>query len=458
MSGVAGGDRISREHIDSTAKNYIDTVLSGFPGFKSADITGSVAAGKKDFGDIDLIVHIEGTDKRSIKKELQNYLENQSVNKILPFRSDKYRGKRSYNAGELVSILYPQTDAGKTAQIDNIIAVTKDESTFKKSFLDWPAEKQGLVLGLVKVAIQEANATRTVDKLFATVGLDVPKTDKVLEFNLSGVELQLRAYTKDNMGKEAKGSREVLWKTTIWPNVDRLLWQYDLTKSFEDILQDAQNTLKHPSSKQRIKGLFSSMVSIKSGEVGTAKAERKQKTIDMVNAMENKKSIYKSLVENEWSRRDYALSGQTDGYKALQNTIPKVLQKDPSIDKQMRLFGLAASGQGKGKKYNLHPDSINKMLSKLDKIAKLRRPDNMGTEVSGAINNALASIDHPDDYKKMGVDLTPDQQMNVIKGTAPGGELTQTKPVWDQNREVEFKKWDADNTKRWDTFAKKWRK
>ena len=296
MSGVAGGDRISREHIDSTAKNYIDTVLSGFPGFKSADITGSVAAGKKDFGDIDLIVHIEGTDKRSIKKELQNYLENQSVNKILPFRSDKYKGKRSYNAGELVSILYPQTDAGKTAQIDNIIAVTKDESTFKKSFLDWPAEKQGLVLGLVKVAIQEANATRTVDKLFATVGLDVPKTDKVLEFNLSGVELQLRAYTKDNMGKEAKGSREVLWKTTIWPNVDRLLWQYDLTKSFEDILQDAQNTLKHPSSKQRIKGLFSSMVSIKSGEVGTAKAERKQKTIDMVNAMESKRILYRSLM------------------------------------------------------------------------------------------------------------------------------------------------------------------
>ena len=214
----------------------------------------------------------------------------------MPFRSDKYKGKRSYNAGELVSILYPQTDAGKTAQIDNIIAVTKDESTFKKSFLDWPAEKQGLVLGLVKVAIQEANATRTVDKLFATVGLDVPKTDKVLEFNLSGVELQLRAYTKDNMGKEAKGSREVIWKTTIWPNVDRLLWQYDLTKSFEDILQDAQNTLKHPSSKQRIKGLFSSMVSIKSGEVGTAKAERKQKTIDMVNAMESKRTLYRSLI------------------------------------------------------------------------------------------------------------------------------------------------------------------
>ena len=163
MSGVAGGDRISNDHVDSTAKSYIDTVLSRFPGFVSADISGGVAAGKKDHGDIDLIVHIEGNDKRAIKKELQNYLENQSVNKILPFRSEKYKGRRSYNAGELVSVLYPQTDAGKTAQIDNIVAITKDESVFKKSFLDWPAEKQGLVLGLVKVAIQEATATNTVE-------------------------------------------------------------------------------------------------------------------------------------------------------------------------------------------------------------------------------------------------------------------------------------------------------
>ena len=122
MSGVAGGDRISNDHVDSTAKSYIDTVLSRFPGFVSADISGGVAAGKKDHGDIDLIVHIEGNDKRAIKKELQNYLENQSVNKILPFRSEKYKGRRSYNAGELVSVLYPQTDAGKTAQIDNIVA------------------------------------------------------------------------------------------------------------------------------------------------------------------------------------------------------------------------------------------------------------------------------------------------------------------------------------------------
>ena len=296
MSGVAGGDRISNDHVDSTAKSYIDTVLSRFPGFVSADISGGVAAGKKDHGDIDLIVHIEGNDKRAIKKELQNYLENQSVNKILPFRSEKYKGRRSYNAGELVSVLYPQTDAGKTAQIDNIVAITKDESVFKKSFLDWPAEKQGLVLGLVKVAIQEANATNTVEKLFAKLGLDIPQTEKVVEFNMSGTELQLRTYRKNDMGREVKGSREVLWSSTNWHYLDSLLWQYDLTKSFEELLNDAQNTLKHPTSKQRVKGMFNSMVSIKSGEVGTPKAVRKQKTIDMVNAMEGKKSIYRSLV------------------------------------------------------------------------------------------------------------------------------------------------------------------
>ena len=297
MSGVAGGDRISNEHVNSTAKSYIDTVLSSFPGFVSADVTGGVAAGKSDHGDIDLIVHIEGTDKRAIKKELQNYLENQSVNKILPFRSDKYKGRRSYNAGELVSVLFPQTDAGKTAQIDNIVAVTKDESAFKKSFLDWPAEKQGLILGLIKTAIQEANATKTIDRLFASIGLGAPKTNRVLEFNLSGIELQLRAYEKDHRGREAKGTREVLWKSNNWNDVVSLLRGYDLTKSFDDLLPDVQASLKHPTSKDRVKGVFNAMVSIKSGEVGTPKADRKQETINMVNAMESKHILFRSLME-----------------------------------------------------------------------------------------------------------------------------------------------------------------
>jgi len=193
--------------------------------------------------------------------------------------------------------LFPQTEAGKTAQIDNIVAVTKDESAFKKSFLDWPAEKQGLILGLIKTAIQEANATKTIDRLFASIGLGVPKTNKVLEFNLSGIELQLRAYEKDHRGREAKGTREVLWKSNNWNDVDRLLWQYDLTKSFDDLLPDVQASLKHPTSKDRVKGVFNAMVSIKSGEVGTPKADRKQETINMINAMESKHILFRSLIE-----------------------------------------------------------------------------------------------------------------------------------------------------------------
>jgi len=39
------------------------------------------------------------------------------------------------------------------------------------------------------------------------------------------------------------------------------------------------------------------MVSIKSGEVGTSKADRKQETINMINAMEGKHILFRSLME-----------------------------------------------------------------------------------------------------------------------------------------------------------------
>ena len=149
-----------------------------------------------------------------------------------------------------------------------------------------PAETQGLIMGLVKTAIQEATKKRTLPDLFARIGLQVPSTDKKLEFTLSGVNLSLRAYEADENGREVKGTRETLWNSNRWRDTVNLLSDYNLRKPFEELLDDAKATLKHPTSKQRVKGLFTSMVSIKSGEVGTAKAERKQDTIDMVNAME----------------------------------------------------------------------------------------------------------------------------------------------------------------------------
>ena len=87
---------------------------------------------------------------------MQKYLESRPQAEILPFTSEKYTGKRSYNSGEIISILYPQVGHDRAVQIDNIIALDRDETVFKKNFLDMPAENQGLIIGLVKTAIQEA--------------------------------------------------------------------------------------------------------------------------------------------------------------------------------------------------------------------------------------------------------------------------------------------------------------
>ena len=287
MSGVAGGHRIDRANVKATTDRYISDVLSGFAPFRGAEISGSYnTTGRDDFGDIDLIVHLDSDDKKSIKKDLQKYLESRPQAEILPFTSEKYTGKRSYNSGEIISILYPQVGHDRAVQIDNIIALDRDETVFKKNFLDMPAETQGLIMGLVKTAIQEATKKRKLPDLFARIGLQVPSTDKKLEFTLSGVNLSLRAYEADENGREVKGTRETLWNSNRWTDTVNLLSDYNLRKPFEELLDDAKATLKHPTSKQRVKGLFTSMVSIKSGEVGTAKAERKQDTIDMVNAME----------------------------------------------------------------------------------------------------------------------------------------------------------------------------
>jgi len=287
MSGVAGSHRIDREYVKPTVERYVNDVLKGFAPFRGAKISGSFnASGKHDFGDIDLIVQVDADNKKDIKKDLQRYLEARPNTEILPFTSDKYTGRRSYNSGEIVTVSYPQVGQNKTVQIDNIIALTPEESSFKENFLNMSAEKQGLILGLVKVAIQEAQFVRKLPDLLARVGLQVPNTDKKLEFNLSGVNLSLRAYNADEQGREVKGTREILWQSNKWADTVNLLSHYNLRQSFEDLLNDVKMSLKHPASKERIKGLFNSMVSIKSGEVGTAKGERKQETIDMVNTME----------------------------------------------------------------------------------------------------------------------------------------------------------------------------
>ena len=153
MSGVAGADRIrSRKDFDAFVASY-EPLIAKFPGFVDLRKSGSYNSDpdKQDFGDIDLIAHIQSPDdKATTKKKLQAFFHAHPETTIVPFSSVKHAGKRSYNSGEIVSVRYHDDQLGYSVQVDNIIASTEKEASFKQQFLDWPAEKQGLILGLVK--------------------------------------------------------------------------------------------------------------------------------------------------------------------------------------------------------------------------------------------------------------------------------------------------------------------
>jgi cytidyltransferase-like protein len=294
MSGSAGGNRITRAVVEDTVQDYIKKVLSKFPGFKSAKVTGSYNAGtKQDFGDIDLIVQLDGTDKKTIKTDLAKYFATLPDSIIVPFKSDKYKGKKSLSSGELVTILYPIAGVpDEFVQIDNIISISEEESTFKNTFLDYSAEVQGLLLGLAKIICLEEDPKEIFKRLGIT---NVPalESNQEYEFNLSGAGLTLRIVTLDNF-KETE--RTDVWKSSDWNTVKKLFANYNIDVDFKTLLKELVSKLKNQRSKNRIKGIFKSMVSIKSGEVGTPKGETKQISLDAVDSMlEN--TLFKGLVK-----------------------------------------------------------------------------------------------------------------------------------------------------------------
>jgi cytidyltransferase-like protein len=281
MSGSAGGNRITRESVAKTVDSYINRILKKFPAFKSAKVSGSYnTSAKEDFGDIDLIVNLESDDKKGVKVDLAKFLSGLPDNVIVPFKSEKYKGKKYLNTGEIVTILYPiEGQPDQYVQIDNIVSVSDDEAEFKKEFLDYPAEIQGLLLGLAKVICLEEDPK----SIFARMGINnIPELEanQEYEFNLSSAGLTLRIVTLDNF-KEV--DRTEVWKTSNWSNIKQLFTNYKIDGSFEDLLNDISSKVKNPRSKNRIKGIFNSMVSIKSGEVGTPKGDNKQKSLDKVN-------------------------------------------------------------------------------------------------------------------------------------------------------------------------------
>lgn len=284
MSGVAGGTRIQKTDIQRTFDEYRRKVLERIPGFRKASLTGSVKVGTKpDYGDLDLITLFEGDDKKLVKQMIIKIVNSLPDNLIVPFKSEKYIGRKYYNSGEIITVLFPiEGKTNEYIQVDNIIALTEEEHMFKNSFLDLPAEKQGLILGLIKVILLEKNPK----KIFRELGIEnVPKLspNEELEFNLSSNTLTLRKVTLDDNYRTV--NKEDIWKTTNWKSTLSLLKGFNIEGSFEDLLEDLKKKLKNPRSRNRIKGIFNSMVTVKSGEVGTAKGEGKEKALQAVNTL-----------------------------------------------------------------------------------------------------------------------------------------------------------------------------
>jgi hypothetical protein len=143
-----------------------------------------------------------------------------------------------------------------------------------------PASIQGLVLGLVKVAVLENPVTELFDRL----GIADPGflgLDQEYEFNLSSSELQLRR-VQYAPGTYKQVSREILWTSKNFFQVHKLLSMTSFDYTFVELVSKINSEIKNPRSRERIKGLFASMISIKSGEVGTEKGAEKEKSLALV--------------------------------------------------------------------------------------------------------------------------------------------------------------------------------
>lgn len=283
MSGVAGGNRIQKADVQRTFDKYVKQILEKIPGFKKASLSGSVKVGAKaDYGDLDLVTWFEGDDKREVKQRIIKLANSQPDSIIVPFKSEKYAGRKYYNSGEIITVLFPiEGKQDEYIQVDNIISLTEEEHGFKNSFLDLPAEKQGLVLGLAKVITLEEDPQNIFRRLSIS---DVPPLgeNEEFEFNISSGKLSLRKVKLDNFREV---SREEIWSTTNWGLIKQLFKNYNIEGTFEDLLKDIKTKLKNPRSRNRVKGIFNSMVSVKSGEVGTPKGAGKEKALNAVNSL-----------------------------------------------------------------------------------------------------------------------------------------------------------------------------
>ena len=301
MSGSIGAHRIKRAEVQPTLDNYIDKVLSRFPGYKECSITGSYNAGNKaDHGDIDLIVYVDAKDLKKLKKDFKNYLDKLPDDVTVPFEAGKRKGEKSQLFGAIVTCGFPIDGKTDPVQIDNILVTTKEDSMFQRSFLNLNAQKQALFQGVVRVLLQHKN-TRNIFKHFDLDNLPEPQDGQEYEFVLSPVGLSLRLVNLTPDYKEL--SRTEVWRSNKWSDVEWLLSDYDMDGDYEDCLEKVAKDIRDERSRRRIVGVMKSMIRVGPGEVGTPKGEAKEQGIKMacdllnVNEMLNLAEYLRNIMD-----------------------------------------------------------------------------------------------------------------------------------------------------------------
>lgn len=280
MSGSIGACRIKRQDVEDTVKNYENSVLKGFEGYRFYKIVGSYNSNpeKKDFGDIDLCICIDskGEDLRTVKRNFLKYLSSLPDNTTQPFSKGKHEGEKSQMYGNTVTCQFPITGSSEGVQVDNMISLSSEGTDFLATFLSLDAASQSLLSGLVRVLLLEENSTDVFSRLNIS---NLPKLNgnQEFEFVLSSSGLSLRKVTLDDSKKEI--DREEIWRSVDWSDVQKLLKNFGDDFTFENLLSKIDDRVHDTRARNRIVGIVSSIINISSGEVGTDKGKAKEKAI-----------------------------------------------------------------------------------------------------------------------------------------------------------------------------------
>jgi hypothetical protein len=289
MSGAAGGSRIKKEDLKATIRDYRDNVLKPLGLDKSYTITGVRSRPEKEiFGDIDIVISFPEGNKKELKQTLASFIE--QVNKIPEIPQKK--NKKYFIHGSIVSILYPiYGKENEYVQIDNIVAASKEEGKFIYKILDLPAQEQGLALGLVKAVFSELDQNQ-IDELFKDLDLlniEKPGGDEEYDFNLNPSELSLKIV------KKGTSDGKTIWTSNKFSDIKTVLSALgiDIEKDKFDTIISKIKKFKNRRSIDRLKGMYTRNIRVGDAEVGLEKGIKKQQSIDVVNALQEK---YNALV------------------------------------------------------------------------------------------------------------------------------------------------------------------